>query len=106
MEFDLEDLIALVLEGVSASRVISYAVEGTLDEYIQGTIRRPRKQRFRGRGPAVSAKTGKRKDPRRRLIARRTARRFAAKRKAAARRLGRTPQKRMMMKKLSKLHSR
>lgn len=67
------------------------------------TYKRPRKRRFAARGPAVNPLTGKRKDPRKRAVARRVARKFAAKRKAASKRFARTAKSKQFHKKLGKL---
>ena len=93
-----EELIERVRNGEDASEI--------LDEIRRGTARRPLKRRFGRRGSGVNPYTGKRKDPRRRLKARRAARKGRAKRKAAMRRFNRSSQGKRFHKKLGKLVAR
>lgn len=78
----MDELIEAVVDGQD--------VDDVLDEYIRGTVRRPRRRRFAKKGKRFDPHTGKRKDPRKARIARRAARRFRAKRKAAARKFARS----------------
>jgi hypothetical protein len=78
----MEELIEAVVNGKDVGEV--------LDEYMKGTIRRPRRRRFARKGKRFDPYTGKRKDPRKMRKARRVARKFRAKRKVAARKLARS----------------
>lgn len=93
----IEELIQRVVDGEDAGEVV---------EELKRTARRPRKRRFGRRGPGVNKVTGKRKDPRRRLIARRAARKGRGKRKAASRRFNRSAKGKQFHKKLGKLVAR
>ena len=81
------ELIDSVLEGESVEAVVESCVNEARE---RGTARRPRMQRFKGRSAAVSSVTGKRKDPRRRMLARRAARKGRAKRSMAAKKFARS----------------
>ena len=70
------------------------------------TARRPKKRRFGRRGKNVSSLTGKRKDPRRRMIARKAARRHKAARRMAARKFARSAKGKQFHKKLGRLVAR
>ncbi len=91
-----EELIERVVDGEDA---------GELVEAIKRTAMRPRKRRF-GRRRGINPITGKRKDPRRRLIARKAARKGRAKRKASQRRFNRSAKGKRFHKKLGKLVAR
>lgn len=101
-EMDANYLITLFLE----TGDISATIDEVADTGPKRTARRPRKRRFGGRGDAINPLTGKRKDPRKRLKARRTARRFAAKRKVALRKFTRSAKGKQFHKKLGKLAAR
>jgi len=94
----------------SAVDLIDAVVEGTtiddVFEVMVGTAVRPRKRRFSKRGKAFDPRTGKRKDPKKRRIARRSAVRHRAKRKMAARKFARSAKGRRFHKKLGKLVAR
>ena len=92
-----EDLIDAVLSGSSEEAIIT--------EFVR-TARRPRKRRFGGRGAGVNPLTGKRKDPRKRRIARMAARRGRAKRRASARKFHRSARGKAFHRKLGKLVAR
>lgn len=96
-----EDLIDALLEGGEVEDIIDQ-----IDEEPVRTSRRPRKRRFGKRGAAVNPLTGKRKDPRRRLIARKSARRHKASRKRAAKRFARSARGKTFHKKLGRLTAR
>jgi hypothetical protein len=97
-----EDLIDALLEGEDVEDII----EDQLGEEPVRTSRRPRKRRFGKRGVGVNPLTGKRKDPRARMRARRTARRFKAKRARAAKRFARSARGKQFHKKLGRLSAR
>ena len=94
----IDELIDAILDGESIQEV--------LDEAIKRTAIRPRKRRFARRGKAFNPLTGKRKDPRRRLIARKAARKGRAKRKAAAKRFARSSAGKRFHKKLGRLSAK
>lgn len=94
----MNDLIEAVAEGKDADEA--------LDEYLKGTIRRPRRRRFSRKGKRFNPVTGKRKDPRKARLARRTARKFKSRRKTAARKLARSGAGKMGAKRRGKLVSR
>jgi hypothetical protein len=80
-----------------------------LEEIIgraQRTSRRPRLRKHRKKSQAFDPVTGKRKDPKRRLLARKTARRFASKRKAASRRFARSSKGKAFFRKLGSLSAK
>lgn len=96
---------------VNAEKLIDLVVEDDLTaeeiiEAIKRTFRRPRKRRFGRRGPAVDPLTGKRKDPRRRLAARKAARRGRAARRRARKKFARSAKGKRFFKKLGKLTAR
>lgn len=95
---------------MNATQLIDTLLEGQTAEDVVAEITRsasrPRKRRFGRRGSSVNPVTGKRKDPRRRLKARKAARRGRAKRKMAARRFARSAKGRRFHKKLGKLVAR
>lgn len=70
------------------------------------TFRRPRVRKFRKKSSAYDPVTGKRKDPKRRLIARKTARRFASKRRASARRFARSARGKAFFRKLGAISTK
>jgi len=77
-----------------------------LEEIIgraQRTARRPRIRKYRRKSKAFDPVTGKRKDPKRRLLARKVARRFASKRRAASRRFARSAKGKAFFRKLGSL---
>jgi hypothetical protein len=111
----VDQLIDAYLDGASFDDLYEMIINGDIeldeddiDEQtgIRRTFRRPRLRRFRARGPAVSPVTGKRKDPRRRMLARKLARRFAGKRRQAARRFARSAKGKAFHKKLGALAAR
>lgn len=78
----MNDLIEAVVNGQDPDEA--------LEEYLRGTIQRPRRRRFARKGERFDPYTGKRKDPEKARKARRTARKFRAKRKIAARKFARS----------------
>lgn len=98
--FDL--ILSVACDGVDPSVL----VENITNEEINRTSNRPRKRRFGNSGDAINPITGKRKDPKRRLIARIAARKFKAKRKASVRKFNVSSKGRNFHKKLGKLVAR
>lgn len=99
------DLIDVVLEGYDPSDVVDCCVEDAVDEERQrGTARKPRVQRYAGRGPKVNPVTGKRKDPQRSRLMKRIAKRGSvqAKKGRALKRFARTGAGKQLHKKLGK----
>jgi hypothetical protein len=94
----MDEMIEAVVDGADANEI--------LDEYMRGTIRRPRRRRFARKGKRFNPLTGKRKDPKKSRMARRSARRFRAKRRTAARKLARSGVGKMGAKRRGKLVSR
>lgn len=100
----LIDLIDRVVEGEDPKEIIETVEEA--DTGPKRTFRRPRKRRFSKKGAAFSSLTGKRKDPRRRLKARRAARRSRVARKRAAKRFAKSAKGKSFYRKLGKLSAR
>ena len=97
-----EELIQSVIDNNTSSADV-------IDEIIsraQRTAIRPRKRRFGKKSDAFDPITGKRKDPKRRLIARRAARKGRAKRKVSAKRFARSAKGKRFHRKLAKLTAR
>jgi len=92
-------------EGPIEILYLSIAESFDLAEFVR-TAMRPRKRRFSKLGAAFNPITGKRKDPHKRVLARKVARKGRAKRKVAARKFARSAKGKLFHKKLGKLVAR
>lgn len=102
----LNALYDMLVEPQTLEDLLDAAINGEdLDEVIKRTAARPRRRRFGGNA-ARNPITGKRKDPRRRRIARLAARRSRSKRKAAIRKFTRSAKGKRFHKKLGALSAR
>lgn len=92
-----EELITQYLEGVPIEELF---------EELPRRSDRPKKRRFSKLGKAFNAITGKKKDPHKRLKARKAARKSRAKRKASARKFNISAKGKLFHKKLGRLVAR